>query len=597
MVNPEAANRRQKLPLFPPKDLRAARENASIEKTDVAKDRLMATAQNAAAAGSPAAQMFQNFNNLPSRQKLALMVALAAAIALAVGVLLWSRTPDYAVLFSNLEERDGGAIVTALQAQNVPYKFSSGGGAIMVPADRVHDIRLQLAAQGLPRGGLVGFELMENQKLGVSQFHEQINYQRGLEGELARTIQSIASVAGARVHLAMPKRTAFLRDAKQPTASVFVNLHPGRNLDAAQVAGIVHLVASSVPNMTNEGVSVIDETGKLLTSKSDPLRAAGLDPTQLSYVEEVESAYARRVETILEALVGRGNFRVQVTADVDFNHVEQTDEVYKPNPTPEESAIRSRQTSENITRDPNAQGVPGALSNQPPVPATAPITTPAAGGAQAGQTENFQTKNTSSTTNYEVDKTISHTRRALGAVRRLSVAVVVNYRKETDRNGKETAVAPAAAEIERINNLVREAVGFNAQRGDSLNVAASEFAPELIEQAPALPIWKDPEMIGIGKEALRYLIAIAVLAFVAFGVIKPLIKSITPPPRDEDEEDAMAEREEGGEDAMTTLSPAARVASSYEAKLARARELAKDDPKMVANLIKEWMGVNEEAKK
>ncbi|QID17261.1 flagellar basal body M-ring protein FliF [Nitrogeniibacter mangrovi] len=558
----------------------------------------MATAQDAAAAGaSPLQQAFQNFNALPARQKLAMMAALAAAIALAVGVLLWSRTPDYAVLFSNLEERDGGAIVTALQQQNVPYKFGAGGAAIMVPADRVHDIRLQLAAQGLPRGGLVGFELMENQKLGVSQFHEQINYQRGLEGELARTIQSISSVAGARVHLAIPKRTAFLRDAKQPTASVFVNLYPGRNLDAAQVAGIVHLVAASVPNMSNDDVSVIDETGKLLTNKADPLRAAGLDPTQISYVQELEDTYARRVDTILEPLVGKGNFRVQVAADVDFNRVEQTDEIYKPNPEPDQ-AIRSQQKSEAITRDPNAKGVPGALSNQPPVPATAPITNPASGTATTQ--DNFQTKNTSVTTNYEVDKTISHTRHAMGAIKRLSVAVLVNHRKQTDRNGKETMVAPSDAELERINKLVREAVGFNAARGDTLNVAASAFAPETFETAPALPIWKDPDMIAMAKEALRYLILAAVLAYVAFGVIKPLMKSITPPPRaagDEEEDAAMAEGEEGEEGARTTLSHAAQVASSYEAKLARARELAKGDPKMVANLIKEWMGVNEEARK
>ena len=558
----------------------------------------MATA-NQAAAAAPLQQAMQNFNALPSRQKLALMAALAAAIALAVGVLLWSRTPDYAVLFSNLEEKDGGAIVTALQEQNIPYKVGPSGSTILVAADRVHDVRLQLAAQGLPRGGMVGFELMENQKLGVSQFHEQVNYQRGLEGELSRTIQSIAAVSGARVHLAIPKRTAFLRDAKQPTASVFVTLHPGRNLDGAQVAGIVHLVASSVPNMANDGVSVIDETGKLLTNKNDPLRAAGLDPTQLSYVEELESTYARRVERILEPLVGKGNFRVQVTADVDFNRIEQTDEIYKPNTDPAQASIRSRQESENLTRDPGAEGVPGALTNQPPVPAQAPITNPATGNANA-EAENFQTKNTSSTTNYEVDKTISHTRRALGTINRLSVAVVVNHKKTTDRNGNETTEAPSEAELQRINDLVREAVGFNADRGDSLNVAASEFAPELFEEIPALPIWKDPEMIAIGKEALRYLIVLAVLAFVAFGVIKPLMKSIMPPPaEDEDEEDeAMGERAgEDGEDARTTLSPAAQLAATYEAKLARARELARDNPRIVANLIKEWMGVGEEARK
>jgi len=561
----------------------------------------MATADEAVAATSPLQQAIQNFNALTSRQKLAMMSALAAAIALAVGVLLWSRTPDYAVLFSNLEEKDGGAIVTALQQQNIPYDIGPGGNSIRVPADRVHDVRLQLAAQGLPRGGMVGFELMENQKLGVSQFHEQINYQRGLEGELARTIQSIAAVAGARVHLAIPKRTAFLRDAKQPTASVFVNLHPGRNLDAAQVAGIVHLVASSVPNMSNDSVSVIDETGKLLTNKNDPLRAAGLDPTQLNYVQELESTYAQRVENILEPLVGKGNYRVQVTADVDFDRIEQTNESYKPNADPTQTAIRSRQQTENLTKDPGAQGVPGALSNQPPVPAQAPITNPAT-GQQAGAQDNFQTRNSSSTTNYELDKTISHTRRAMGLIKRLSVAVVVNHKASKDKDGKEIFVPPTDAELQRINNLVREAVGFNADRGDSLNVAASEFAPEMFQAAPELPLWKDPEIISIGKEALRYLIVLGVLAFVAFGVIKPLMKSVLPAPsEDADEEEqamgAVAGEGEEGEDATTTLSPAARQAASYEAKLARARELAAKDPKLVANLIKEWMGVNEEARK
>ncbi|MCB1939557.1 MAG: flagellar M-ring protein FliF [Rhodocyclaceae bacterium] len=563
----------------------------------------MATAQDAAPAPASALQQtIQNFFDLPGRQKMAMLVALATAIALAVGVLLWSRTQDYAILFSNLEERDGGAIVTALQAQNVPYKFTPGGGAILVPGDRVHDIRLQLAAQGLPRGGMVGFELMENQKLGVSQFHEQINYQRGLEGELSRTIQAIGSVAGARVHLAMPKRTAFLRDDKTPTASVFVNLHPGRNLDTAQVAGIVHLVASSVPNMSNEGVSVIDETGKLLTNKNDPLRAAGLDPTQLRYIEEIEQAYLRRIETILEPLVGKGNFRAQVTADVDFNRVEQTDEVYKPNPA-QQQAIRSQQSSEMLTRDPTAEGVPGALTNQPPVPATAPITSPGIAGATAADGK-VLTRNASNTINYEVDRTIQHTTRAMGAIKRLSVAVVVNHRSKTDKNGKTTTAAPTDAEIERINNLVREAVGFSPDRGDSLNVAASEFAADLVEETPELPLWKDPEIIDIGKQALRYLLVLAVLAYVAFGVIKPLMKSIAPPPRAEDEEEtertAGESDEEGevGEDgARTTLSPAGQKATSYEAKLERARELARNDPKMVANLVKEWMGVSEEGRK
>ena len=561
----------------------------------------MATAQNAATVpGSPIQQAFENFSAMPARQKMALLAAVAAAIALVVGVLLWNQSSSYAVLFSNLEERDGGAIVTSLQQQNVPYKFTPGGGAIMVPSDRVHDIRLQLAAQGLPRGGMVGFELMENQKLGVSQFHEQMNYQRALEGELARTIQAIGSVANARVHLAIPKRSAFLRDQQKPTASVFVNLRAGRNLDGAKVAGIVHLVSSSVPNMSNESVSVIDETGKLLTDSNDPMRVAGLDPTQLRYVEELESAYVRRIETIIEPMVGKGNFRAQVTADVDFNRVEQTDETYKPNPSPQQ-AIRSQQSSEVLTRDPGAKGVPGALSNQPPVPATAPITNPAVGGAAAGADGNFLTRNASDTTNYEVDRTISHTKRAMGAIRRLSVAVVLNHRTVTDKNGKESATPLSDEEIARINNLVREAMGFNAERGDSLNVANTAFAAGLTETLPELPLWKDPEIIDIGKQALRYLLVIAVLAYVAFGVIKPLMKSLTPPKSESDDAPATGgaagEKTYDEEGAEVTLSDSARQKISYEAKLAQARETAKNNPKLVANMVKEWMGVNEEARK
>ncbi|HNQ75574.1 MAG TPA: flagellar basal-body MS-ring/collar protein FliF, partial [Pseudothauera hydrothermalis] len=347
----------------------------------------MATADTAAAAPAPRSrlqQIIENIRALDQKQKLAGAAALALAIALVVGVLLWQREPAYAVLFSNFDERDGGAIVTALQQQNVPYRLSPTGNAILVPAEQVHDVRLRLAAAGLPKGGLVGFEVMETQKLGISQFHEQVNYQRALEGELSRTIQSIASVASARVHLAIPKQTAFLRDNQKPTASVMINLRPGRVLDETQIAGIVHLVASSVPRMAQSDVSIIDQTGTLLTRKPNALDRPGLEPKQLDYVAEVEAAYIRRIENILLPILGKGNFSAQVTADIDFNQVEQTAETYKPNPSPDQ-AIRSQQINESRNADAGPQGVPGALTNQPPVPATAPITTPPVGndGANA----------------------------------------------------------------------------------------------------------------------------------------------------------------------------------------------------------------------
>ncbi len=549
---------------------------------------------------SPLAQVLENIRNLSQRQKLAAGAALAFGFALIVGVVLWSRQPDYSVLFSNLAEKDGGAVVASLQTQNIPYKFSENGSAILVPASQVHDLRLRLAAQGIPKGGLVGFELMETQKLGLSQFHEQVNYQRALEGELSRTISSIASVAGARVHLAIPKQTAFLRDEQKPTASVMVNLHTGRSLDPAQIAGIVHLIASSVPQLTNDNVSVIDQDGSLLTKKPDPLQTS-LDATQIKYTRELEEGYIQRINAILTPLFGKGNFRAQVSADVDFNVTEQTAETYRPNPSPEQ-AIRSQQSSESQTRDQGPQGVPGALTNQPPVPATAPLTTPPVAGTQgAGQLPPL-TSNKSATINYEVDKTIQHTRKALGQIKRLSVAVALNQKEEKDKSGAMKPVPLSDDDRKRVEDLVRDAVGYNKDRGDTLSVASSPFVAsdkDLLET----PIWKDPDNVALFKELIKYLVIAGVIAFVAFGVIRPLIKQVLPPPEvKENEEEAAAdesgegeEGEEGEEEgAEVALSPEATARLAYEEKLAKARELAKENPRMVANLIKEWMGSNEQ---
>ena len=425
----------------------------------------------------------------------------------------------------------------------------------------------------------------------MSQFHEQVNFQRALEGELSRTIQSLASIARARVHLAIPKQTAFLRNQQAPTASVLVNLLPGRRLDEAQVAGIVHLVASSVPQLATDQVSVVDQSGQLLTQNTK--HDSGLDPTQLEYVDELERSYIERIRTILTPVVGAGNFRAQVTADVDFTRTEQTAEIYKPNPTPDQ-AIRSQQTSESLSGDLGAQGVPGALTNQPPVPATAPLTAPPAGGAAGG--EKIGTSSRNAIINYELDKTIQHVRRAAGEIRRLSVAVVLNHRSTTNAKGNVETGPLSDEEVRKITDLIREAVGYSEARGDTLNVANSIFAEAPEEVLPELPLWKDPEIIAIAKEALRYLIVVAVLAFVAFGVIRPLMKQVMPPPVTEEDEDEgaaadeEAEGEDGKEDAEVTLSPEAAAQQSFEEKLARARKLAQDNPKMIANLLKEWIG-------
>lgn len=546
-----------------------------------------ATLPTTAQTALPAPLVF--LSQLTTRQKLAGMAAAALAIAVLTGLWLWSRTPDYQVLFSNLGEKDGGAIIAALQQQNVPYRFSEGGAAILVPSGQVHDIRLKLASQGLPRGGLVGFELMEAQKLGLSQFAEHINYQRALEGELARSIQSLSAVQGARVHLAIPKQTGFLRDEQKPSASVLVNLRGGRTIEPSQVAGIVHLVASSVPELLPAAVSILDQNGTLLSQSKDSSRDAGLDPNQLKYVEEMEQGYIKRIEQILTPITGPGNHRAQVTAAVDFDQAEQTAETYTPNPA-DKAAIRSQQLQEQTTREAGAAGVPGALSNQPPVPATAPLTTPAAPGTPTAANQPAPLNaSKNSTVNYEVDKTIRHVKAATGTVKRLSVAVVVNHKTEKLPDGKAKTTPLSEAEIKQITDLVREAMGFNKERGDTLNVTSSPFRTADPETLPEAAFWKSPEFVSLAKDVFKYALFAGVALYLLFGVIKPLVRQIAPARSEQDVREVTPE----GEDAVVALSgPAAAGAlpASFEHKLAQAKELAKNDPKLVASVIKEWTG-------
>jgi flagellar M-ring protein FliF len=521
------------------------------------------------------------FTRLDLRQKIGVLIAIALAVALLVGGWLWASEPPYGIVFSNLSEQDGGEIIAALEQQNIPYKISSGGTAILVPSTQVNEVRLRLASQGLPKGGLVGFEVMDTEKLGISQFAEQINYQRALEGELARSIQSLAAVKGARVHLAIPKQTAFLRDDQKPTASVLVNLYPGRTLDASQVAGIVHLVSSSVPQLAPDQVSVIDQTGNLISKQSDFPNESGLNPTQIDYLRQVEQDYRRRAEAILAPMVGASNVRAQVTADIDFSQVEQVAETYKPNPTPD-TAIRSQQTSEAGASGPNeATGVPGALTNQPPVPATAPITNPAAPGAAAGNkaqaSGNF---NKSSTVNYELDKTVKHTKLPPGAIRRLAVAVVVNHR--TDAKGKTAPLSDA--EMKQATALVQEAVGFDKTRGDSVNVANVSFAATEREAVPETPLWKDPWVIAAAETVGKWLLYAAIAWLLWSKAFKPLFNMFAAAARRvEIEQVSRAENAAEGQ-------AVAHGTRGFDTKLQQARDLAKQDPKLVAGVIKEWVG-------
>jgi flagellar M-ring protein FliF len=531
------------------------------------------------------------FAQTPGGRNFFLMLGVAAVLAVMSGVWMWSQQPDYRVLFANFSDRDGGAIVASLQQLNIPYKFADGGGAILVPAAQVHDARLKLASQGLPKGGNVGFELMENQKLGVSQFLEQVNFQRALEGELARSIQSVSAVQAARVHLALPKASVFVRDQQKPTASVLLNLHPGRSLDQPQVSAIVHLVASSVPDLPTGNVTVVDQNGNLLSETGKNPNGNGLDPTQLKYVQELQQSIVKRIESILTPIVGATNVRAEATADVDFSRSEQAAETYRPNGTPDASAIRSQQTSESQNGNAAmASGVPGALSNQPPAPATAPITAPAGATAANGTTAagGNASVHKDMTVNYEVDKTVRYVQQPMGGVKRLSVGVVVNYKKEIDKAGKVTMKPLSDAEKTQITDLVREAMGFNKDRGDTLNVVNSPFAGAEKEIIVEPPIWKRPEFVQTALGFGKYAIAAGILAYLFFGVLRPMFRKVAktfepPPPPPQPEEDAIVHIEH-------EVEPMGVRPRSYQDNLEAAKILARNDPKMVANVVKAWVG-------
>lgn len=526
-----------------------------------------------------------------------LLGAAAAVVALVVAAVMWGSEPKYKVLFSNLDDRDGGAIVTALGTMNVPYRYNETGTALLVPADRVYDARLQLASQGLPRGGSVGFELMDNARFGASQFAEQINYQRGLEGELARSIEAMHTVQHARVHLAMPRQSLFVRERQAPTASVLLNVYPGRSLSDAQVSAISWLVASSVPELTAENVSIVDQNGRLLSA---PLgEGRGMDADQMRFVREMEQRTVERILTILNPLVGPGNVHAQASADVDFARREETSEVYRPNQEPGQSAIRSQQTSDSTQRGVNpAQGVPGALSNQAPANAQAPIANPPApqpprpgqpqqpANAQQQQQTGTQTAATNlnerrdATTNYEVDRTISHIKQPVGNLKRLSVAVVVNYIR--DKDGEPQALPPE--ELNKLTNLVREAMGYSETRGDSLNLVNSQFN----DGPPPVPMWRDPEMIALFKTILAWLVGLLVALWLYRKVRRSVTEYLYPPV---DPEMAEAERIEAAREAQDVART--KEVNRYEDNLERARTMANKDPRAVAMVLRTWMSKDE----
>ena len=564
-------------------------------------------------AGSDSA-VGRTLKQLRGNPLVALLIAGAASIAIVAALFMWASSPEYRVLYSNLSEADGGSIINELDTRGIPYQFSEGGQALMVPSDQVHTLRLQLAEQGLPRGGNLGLELMDSQAFGISQFAEQINYQRGLEGELARSIESLGPVEGVRVHLSMAKPSVFIRDREPAKASVVLTLLPGRVLGEGQVSAIVHMVSGSVPDLAAEDVTVVNQDGRLLSAETSS--GNDLDGSQLEYIVEVERSYQQRIENILTPILGRDNVRAQVAAQIDFSRREQTSERYGPNQPPNEAAVRSRQLSLAFDgEDPLATGIPGALSNTPPGTLPSPINQPE--GDQEGEDggeeqqedtapEALRNLRQDDVINYEVDRSIEHVQHRLGQIERLSAAVVVNYRTEMNDEGEWVDVALTEVEVAQIERLVRQAMGFSQLRGDEVEVVNSPFARSEDETAD-VEWWQQPSTLSMAATLGRYLLVALAILLLYLLILRPLIKRYTQPPVmatafpggtlatsvGSDDENEEGETSSDDNDETYAKPKRRRKTSLYEHNLNDLREMAQEDPRMVAMIIRSWMNTNE----
>jgi len=566
----------------------------------------------------------------PGPTQIGMLVGAVALLALLTALALWYAAPTYDVLYRGLAEEDAGQIMEALQKANIPFRIDPRTGALMVAADQVHEARLKLASQGLPKGAVNGLEALEKQdSFGVSQFMETTRYQHALEGELARSVMTIGAVESARVHLAFPKDTVFARQQQPPTASVLVRLRPGRVLDEGQVAAVIHLIASSVPKLKPDQVSVVDQYGNLLTrTGQDGGAGNGLNLDQLEYARRIEDRYARRVEDLLTPVWGAGRVRAQVSLDLDFNTSEETAERYEPREEPR--PIRSEQLLEENNPRQNPVGVPGALSNQPPGAAVAPeVAAPQTpvnpanppNPANPGTVETTQTApppptRKEMTRNYELDKRVTQVRSGPGRVLRVSAAVVIDDRV-VFQDGKPVRTPVTPEEIERITNLIKQAVGFNAERGDSVNVFSATFAPSSLAALDALntldeapvPMWQEAWFLELVKWGV---VAVLSLLFLLL-VVRPVMRRLLPPPV------VATPALEGGQTGQAALLGASaedngleglledqvqiggalengrsknalgNPVEQLEERMEMARTLVAEDPKRAVQVIKNWL--------
>jgi flagellar M-ring protein FliF len=535
----------------------------------------------------PGTDLMAGWRALPVSNKIATMVGIAASVAILTAAWLWSQAPDYKVLVANMQEiKDGPQFTAQLDTKGIPYKVE--GNTIQVPAGKLYSTRLAMS-QFLPKsGGLVGNELLDIAKIGISQQQETENLRRALEGELTKTILSIEGVHSVRVHLGIPKTHAFLREPQVPTASVTLSLGSGTKLERGQIAGIMHLVASALPGLQAKNVAVIDQNANLVSPKSEGSANGTLDSTQLVYVQELEQGYNKRIMEVLVPLYGENNVRAQVTAELDFSQVQTTSEKNANQGKSDGPAIVSQQISQKGGAGNSASGVPGTLTNRPGENASAPIagtpTNPAAGNAGANAASQGSSE---STTNYAPDKTISVVKGPASTVKRLSAAVVVNHKKPIGGKPGAAPLPLSAEEIAKVDALVKEAMGFSKDRGDSINVVNAPFSPREVEVLPDVPLWKQPDVMATAKEFGKLALIAGVVLYILLGVLRPMLRQILAhrPPEPTPEEAS------AGEEQQAQLE--GRHTPALPSNLDNARALAKQDPKVVANVVRNWVNGNE----
>ncbi|MDH5392544.1 MAG: flagellar basal-body MS-ring/collar protein FliF [Gammaproteobacteria bacterium] len=566
--------------------------------------------------------MIHGMLEMPAVKQMGLIFSFSAVFGLALLIAIWSISPNMTPLYSSLDSEDAADVSSALLAADIDYELDTATGMIMVDKEALHDARLKMAALGIPKKATIrGMEqLSEDQGFGTSQFVEAARYHHALESELARTIGSLRNIRKARVHLALPKQSVFVRDRIPPSASVVVDLIGGEGINSANVASIVHLVSSSVPHLSAQQVTVVDQNGRLLSDATDKNNSMAMGVKQYQYTRQLETDLVQRIETLLAPIIGVGKVRAEVNAEVDFDAIESTSENFDP----EKRIVRSEQTSENRkAAGLEAEGIPGALTNKPPGDAVLTENTEI---TDVNATDNgIVNSSRNAVRNFEVDKTISHKKRSTGLVKRLTVAVLVDHAlfpvekpavaaPNPDPAAQAAAVAAAAAaeaaklkaaaeakqkglpvkeepkferralneeELQRLTLLVQETIGYNMERGDRVNVISAPFLlPDELEPLD-VPFYEQEWFWPTMKQTAGVLLVL----YIVFGVLKPSLRNLSnyrPPVviHTPEEDELEGKVEDDGAIPLPDLN---------DKKVEFAKAMVEHDPRRVAKVVKDWV--------